>query len=41
MDEGKYNVKVLEKVVRILNLYTYTEGAFTLDQIAKKAPETK
>ena len=37
MDEPKYSVKVLEKVVKILNLYTYNEGSFTLDQISKKA----
>ncbi|HVN23398.1 MAG TPA: IclR family transcriptional regulator [Syntrophorhabdales bacterium] len=41
MDEQKYNVKVLEKTVRILNLYTYTEGALTLDQIAKRAGLSK
>jgi IclR family transcriptional regulator, KDG regulon repressor len=41
MDEPKYSVKVLEKVVRILNLYTYNEGSFTLDQIAKKAALSK
>ncbi len=41
MDEQKYNVKVLEKMIRILNLYTYTEGAFTLDQIAKRAGLSK
>jgi IclR family transcriptional regulator, KDG regulon repressor len=41
MDESKYSVKVLEKVIKILNLYTYTEGAFTLDQIAKKTGISK
>ena len=41
MDEPKYSVKVLEKVVKILNLYTYNEGSFTLDQIAKKAALSK
>lgn len=41
MDEPKYNVKVLEKVVKILNLYTYNEGSFTLDQISKKAALSK
>ena len=41
MDESKYSVKVLEKVVKILNLYTYNEGSFTLDQIAKKAGLSK
>jgi IclR family transcriptional regulator, KDG regulon repressor len=41
MDEPKYSVKVLEKVVRILNLYTYNEGSFTLDQIARKAGLSK
>jgi len=41
MDEPKYNVKVLEKVVKILNLYTYTEGSFTLDQISRKAGLSK
>ena len=41
MEESKYSVKVLEKVIRILNLYTYTEGSFTLDQIAKKAGLSK
>ncbi len=41
MAETKYSVKVLEKVIRILNLYTYTEGAFTLDQIAKRAGLSK
>ena len=41
MDEPKYSVKVLEKVVKILNLYTYNEGSFTLDQIARKAGLSK
>ena len=41
MDEPKYSVKVLEKVIKILNLYTYTEGSFTLDQIARKAGLSK
>jgi DNA-binding IclR family transcriptional regulator len=41
MDESKYNVKVLEKVVKILNLYSYTEGSFTLDQITRKAGLSK
>jgi DNA-binding IclR family transcriptional regulator len=41
MDESKYSVKVLEKVIKILNLYTYNEGSFTLDQIAKKAGLSK
>ena len=41
MDEPKYSVKVLEKVVKILNLYTYNEGSFTLDQISKKAALSK
>jgi len=41
MDEQKYSVKVLEKVIKILNLYTYTEGSFTLDQIARKTGLSK
>jgi IclR family transcriptional regulator, KDG regulon repressor len=41
MEEPKYSVKVLEKVVRILNLYTYTDTAFTLDQIAKRTGLSK
>src|SRR5208283_1220054 len=41
MDEPKYSVKVLEKVIKILNLYTYTEGSFSLDQIARKAGLSK
>ncbi len=41
MDESKYSVKVLEKMVKVLNLYTYSEGSFTLDQIAKKAGLSK
>jgi IclR family transcriptional regulator, KDG regulon repressor len=41
MDEPKYSVKVLEKVLKILNLYTYSEGSFSLDQIAKKAGLSK
>jgi DNA-binding IclR family transcriptional regulator len=41
MDEQKYSVKVLEKAIKILNLYTYTEGSFTLDQIARKAGLSK
>ncbi len=41
MVEEKYSVKVLEKAVKILNLFTYTEGAFTLDQIAKRAGLSK
>jgi len=41
MVDSKYNVKVLEKVIKILNLYTYTEGAFTLDQIVRKTGLSK
>jgi IclR family KDG regulon transcriptional repressor len=41
MDEPKYSVKVLEKVVKILDLYTYTDTSFTLDQIARKTGLSK
>jgi DNA-binding IclR family transcriptional regulator len=41
MDDQKYSVKVLEKVIKILNLYSYAEGSFTLDQIARKAGLSK
>ena len=41
VDHDKYSVKVLEKVVRILNLFNYTETSFTLDQIARKTGLSK
>jgi DNA-binding IclR family transcriptional regulator len=41
MDEPKYSVKVLEKVVKILDLYTYTDTSFTLEQIARKTGLSK
>jgi IclR family transcriptional regulator, KDG regulon repressor len=41
MDDHKYSVKVLEKVIKILNLYSHVEGSFTLDQIARKAGLSK
>ncbi len=41
MDESKYSVKVLEKAVKILNLYSYSDTSFTLDQIARKTGLSK
>lgn len=34
--EEQYSIKVLEKVVKILDLYTYKEDAFTLSDIGKR-----
>jgi IclR family KDG regulon transcriptional repressor len=41
MEEPNYSVKVLEKVVKILDLYTYTDTSFTLDQIARRTNLSK
>jgi DNA-binding IclR family transcriptional regulator len=34
--EEQYSIRVLEKVVKILDLYTYREAAFTLSDISKR-----
>ncbi|MEO0248385.1 MAG: IclR family transcriptional regulator, partial [candidate division WOR-3 bacterium] len=41
VNQDKYSIKVLEKVVRILNLFNYAETSFTLDQIARKSGLSK
>ncbi len=41
MDENKYNVKVLEKFVKVLDIYTYNESAFTLDEITRRTHLSK
>lgn len=37
----QYNVKVLGKLTKILDLFTYTENLFTLEQISKKTHLSK
>ena len=34
--EEQYSIRVLEKVVKVLDLYTYREAAFTLSDISKR-----
>jgi IclR family transcriptional regulator, KDG regulon repressor len=41
MNDEYYNVKVLEKALKILELYTYQEHVFTLDQITRKTGLSK
>lgn len=41
MDENKYSVKVLEKFIKVLDIYRYTENSFTLDEITKKTGLSK
>lgn len=42
MGDDKYNIKVLDNFAAILDLYTYHENSFTLDEIAvrSKLPKT-
>ncbi len=41
MDEHKYNVKVLEKFIKILDVYRYNDNSFTLDEITRKTSLSK
>lgn len=34
--EKQYKIKVLEKLIKVLDLYTYRENSFTLAEIEKK-----
>jgi DNA-binding IclR family transcriptional regulator len=36
MDENKYNVKVIEKFIKVLDIYSYNENAFTLEEITRR-----